>query len=551
LPEIFFPKPTGCRSVRLSLIPLIFLCLALSGLAAAETPGKLVSFQGPAKLTFQELLHLAVDETPPSADAEHLRSLLGEPFISNEATLSGVRPIRPAIAGLGPVLRIAEWNIARGVHQAQVEMSLSPSGDVAQIARESGRYDPAHLDRLREDLSVIRDADVVILDEVDLGMNRTGYRDVARDLARELHFNYVYGVEFIELDRLYLGQKHLDEVGQRRPHSESEVFGVEPDKYLGLEGSAVLSRYPIQSARIVRLPQCYDWFHGEIQQISDLELVRRWSAEKIFEERVRRQVRRGGRMSLIVKLQVPEALGGQVTIVTPHLENYCPPSCRETQLKYLLDQIGESPNTVILGGDLNTSGHDGTPTSVRHEILKRVLDYRFWVKEAIVWLLPVPFAGAIEYPINYLKNYHDPTALDLHFVAPNKEKPLFNDARAFQFTDGGGFDFAGSSGKTTGHKGRTLAQSNEREWKGFAPTFFFRRTYFHLVGSYKLDWFFVKPDLKAATGAPLNPYYGRTLKDLNTALEKRTSDHCPITIDLPLRGESPAVSISAEQAGSH
>jgi hypothetical protein len=49
------------------------------------------------------------------------------------------------------------------------------------------------------------------------------------------------------------------------------------------------------------------------------------------------------------------------------------------------------------------------------------------------------------------------------------------------------------------------------------------------VGSYKLDWFFVKP-----SGHALTPYYGRTLRNLNSALEERLSDHAPITVDLPL-----------------
>jgi hypothetical protein len=297
-----------------------------------------------------------------------------------------------------------------------------------------------------------------------------------------------------------------------------------------LEGNAILTRYPIRAAKIVELPQCYDWFHGEMEQISVLESAKRWSAEKLFDERVRRQVRRGGRMSLIVDLAVPEAPGGQVTIVAPHLEDYCPPQCRQAQMAYLLGQIKGIANPIILGGDLNTNRHDGTPTSIRREFLKRLVDYHFWVKEAIFFLAPVPFAGVISASINYVKNYHDPTALNMRFVAPNRAKPLFNATRDFRFADGGAFDFAGQKSKTIHHKGRTLAQSNQRVGKGFGPTFFFRRTYFHLVGSYKLDWFFVKP---AREGA-FSPYYGRTLRNVNTALENRISDHCPIAVDVPL-----------------
>lgn len=198
-----------------------------------------------------------------------------------------------------------------------------------------------------------------------------------------------------------------------------------------------------------------------------------------------------------------------------------------------LDKIRENSGAVVLGEDLNSSGHDATPTSIRHEFLKRVRDYRFWVKEAIFWVVPVPFAGLIDYPLNYFKHYHDPTAVNVHFVAPNREEHLFQIAREFHFGDGGTFDFGGDTTRTLHHRGRTLAQSNQRAWKGFAPTFFFRRTYLHLVGSYKLDWFFVKP--ARLNGTMLWPFYGRTLKDLNASLKRRTSDHCPITVGLPLQ----------------
>jgi hypothetical protein len=52
----------------------------------------------------------------------------------------------------------------------------------------------------------------VILDEVDDGMNRTKYRNVARALAGALQFNYVYAAEFVELNRVYMAEKKLDQV---------------------------------------------------------------------------------------------------------------------------------------------------------------------------------------------------------------------------------------------------------------------------------------------------------------------------------------------------
>jgi endonuclease/exonuclease/phosphatase family metal-dependent hydrolase len=423
------------------------------------------------------------------------------------------------------------------VNEQQVELSFSDSQRFEQIAEETYHDMPKRFRDLKKALAILRGADVIILDEVDLGMKRTEYRDVAKELAQALHFNYVYGVEFVELNRLYLGEKNLDRVAEQRPHDPHEVFGVDPSRYLGLEGTAVLTRYPIRNARIVRLPECYDWFHGEIQQISDLERAKRWSAEKLFEERIRRQVRRGGRMALIVDIGVPEAPGQQVSIVAPHLENYCPPKCRRDQMDYLVDQIRNISNVVVLGGDLNTSGHDQTPTSIRREILKRIRNYRFWAREVLFWLIPVPLAGVIEIPLNYFKNTTiRRRSICLFFCRIPRGSYLMMLGHSDSPME------VHSISRVRGTKRSIIRaalwpKAISEPGKGSVPTFSFQRTYFHLVGTYKLDWFFIKPAAVATSpiGArAFTPFYGRTLRQINTALGMRISDHSPMTIDLPL-----------------
>jgi hypothetical protein len=74
------------------------------------------------------------------------------------------------------------------------------------------------------------------------------------------------------------------------------------------------------------------------------------------------------------------------------------------------------------------------------------------------------------------------------------------------------------------------------------------------VGEYKLDWFFIKPPLtephKTSAAIQLAPFFGRTLREINTALGKRTSDHCPITLDLPLTAPVTGnISATVEPAG--
>jgi exonuclease III len=360
------------------------------------------------------------------------------------------------------------------------------------------------------------------------------YENVPRDLAQALRMNYVFGVEFIELNRIYIGLKKLDIA---RPAAEAGyTFGVDPSRYLGLEGTAMLSRFPIRDARIVRLPPEYDWYSGEIKALTEMQKLENWAAEKLFTERVKRQVRRGSRMALVVDLEVPQSPTGLVTVVCPHLEDYTDPRGRRAQADYLLSHIKQISNPVIVAGDFNTMGHNTHPQIGN------------WLKGLFSFVGPVPGLKEVMNPINHFKNLHDPTAGNIRVLAPNHERPLFNDVHRFRFADGGQFEWNGEKDRSFQHRRRTLSDSSQRAGKGFASTFFFARTDHGLVGEYKLDWFFIKPPLtephKTSAAIQLAPFFGRTLRETNTALGKRTSDHCPITLDLLLT-EPVAGNISA------
>ena len=102
---------------------------------------------------------------------------------------------------------------------------------------------PSQRARIWEQAEALRDADILVLNEVDLGMKRTEYRDVAREPAEALRMNYVYGVEFVELDA-------LEDLGAESSHLKSpELAGrmdadIRPDsaRYRGFHGNAILSR---------------------------------------------------------------------------------------------------------------------------------------------------------------------------------------------------------------------------------------------------------------------------------------------------------------------
>lgn len=505
----------------------LFAGLAVLATVPALIADDLIRFQAPQTLSFDDLVTLASVDPPPVDVQARLDALLSTPFLSNEATLSGVKPLAPEVSGVGKVLRVAEWNINREDKDA-IAIALSDPGGYEALARQNPRGKPKQLQLAIEQARHLKGADVIVLNEVDHGVKRTGYRDVTRDLAMRLHMNYVFATEFVELTPLYLGYQKMDVTDLPRQQAESERYGVDPKRYLGLEGSALLSRYPIRSARIVHLPEAYDWYHGEIGAISDFTKAEKWTAEKIFAERLKRQVRRGDRLMIIAELEVPGSESGVLTMVCPHLEDYTEEKGRRKQMDFVLSQIGKISTPVVMAGDLNTMGHDAKPASATGEIKKHLLNYRFWLREAGYWFAPIPGVGYAVSFVNYLRNFHDPTAVNIPIIASNHSRPIFDDIHKFQFADGGKFLWTESKAQSFHHKARTLAVTDQRVWKGFQPTFALARTYHGVVGTYKIDWIFVKQPTS------FEPYYGRTLLELNTAPAERISDHSPTTIDLAL-----------------
>ncbi len=485
--------------------------------------------QRPELLSWDEIVSLSRSAFPGGALGRKLDALLSTPAITNSAARSGVRPKRPYSPGFGPVLRVAEWNLEGGREYDEIRTALGDGSRGPELP--SGK--PAGAEQAHE----LQGSDIIVLNEVDLGKPESGYRDVAMDLGRDLGMNVAFGVEFVEVDPLALGleqptgtPEQMAEWRKRDP--------ADPSRYRGLAGNAILSRYPIVSARIVRLPCCYDWYGEEKQKPAMIEQGRRWAGGRIFEERVTREIRHGGRMALIVELAVPESSTGILTVVAIHLENYARPACREKQISYLVAAMRDTRGPVVLAGDMNTSGSDVTPTSVRRELTKRATSLKFWAGNGLFALVPLPLARFGLWPLNYFKNYRDPSTPNIPLLLPNRESGLFSTVEEFRFSDGGRFDFSGVAEETREKNGGKLANSNERDWKGFAPTYTFRRTFKDVVGVYKLDWFFVKPDKPAAErrqACCFSPHRPLTLSELNAASGARISDHAPMIVDLYLR----------------
>ncbi len=519
------------------------LLLGAGSLSAAAGSGKatVAPLSKPQLLSFSELVQVSQNATPDQALADKMNRLLHTPFINNEAYLKGVKPIRPTSEELGPFVRTTFWNIERGIQLDGIKIALSEPEKFDEViaAKKDPKEKPldaGELKVVKQQLEILKPTDLLVLNEVDDGVTRTDYRDVAHELAQALNMNYAYGIEFLEVDPLNLGIEKVKLDDKEAQADLQKSFEPDKDRYLGLHGTAVLSRYPIQNATVRPLPVCHDWYEGEKKEISQLEAGKRSSANLLFMERITREVRRGGRMAMFVDLAIPESPTGSVTVIATHLENKTKPECRRDQMQQILDWAKDIKNPVIIAGDMNTTATDAAPTSVSKVITDRVKDPHAWARSAIKWSTGAP--TILLMPVNFMRSKNDPTGFDVPIISRNREAKLFGDLNDFHFADGNTFDFRGEDSRSADERGGTLSDSNQRATKGFRYTFAMARTYGGLVGQYKLDWFFVKgyaTDSEKSGGSyKFAPHYGRTLQELNEAPDVPLSDHSPITVDIPL-----------------
>jgi hypothetical protein len=208
-------------------------------------------------------------------------------------------------------------------------------------------------------------------------------------------------------------------------------------------------------------------------------------------------------------------------------------------MQQLLQSLRTIRTPIILAGDLNTSLGDQQPTTLKREIYRRLGSTSFWADKGIKQATGIGLMyDAVKGGVSLARNLHDPTAGNIPFLGPNPEAALFELLERFRFQDGTVIDFRGDKERTINETEGTLANSNQRIGKGFAPTFRVQRT-IGPFGTYKLDWIFVKAYLKSPrdSSGPYRfaPHFARTMEDLNYALAEPLSDHSPISVDLPFR----------------
>lgn len=166
-------------------------------------------------------------------------------------------------------------------------------------------------------------ADVVLATEMDIGMARSAQRHTAKDLAGELGFGYIYGVEFVELGT---GDSY-----------ETGLYSGIQNKH-GLHGNAILSRFPLISPKLIPLDDSGLWYV---------------SAPKADGQR-----RVGGRMALSAQI---DCFFGKLSLTAVHYESESDPCYRELETQTLIEGLSQAydSHASIIGGDFNTAALSG------------------------------------------------------------------------------------------------------------------------------------------------------------------------------------------------
>lgn len=190
-------------------------------------------------------------------------------------------------------IRVVDWNIDRGL---QLRSIIDFLGDA--------------------------NADIFILQEVDINARRTHRLNVAQEIARKLRLNYVFGREFVEL---------------------TQGSNTSP----AYHGQATLSRWKISNPRLICFRQQSNFWKP------------RWYLPTLepFQERL------GGRIALVSEINIS---GVSIVCYNLHLESRANDELRLAQLDEVLKDARayNSPHLTVIAGDLNLNASDPAPAEV-------------------------------------------------------------------------------------------------------------------------------------------------------------------------------------------
>ena len=164
----------------------------------------------------------------------------------------------------------------------------------------------------------LKDADVLLLTELDYGMARSENRCVPRELAQALGMNYAFVTSYINLAK-----------------GNGWDVRVAGENALGLHGNAILSRWPIENAGLVRLPNGKDKMRGTEKRLGSQGVV-------------------------VADIAHPH---GTFRTASVHLDAHSSQKFRHNQMKMVLDHIDAmtpANRPTLIGGDWNTATYDSS-----------------------------------------------------------------------------------------------------------------------------------------------------------------------------------------------
>lgn len=184
-------------------------------------------------------------------------------------------------------VRVTHWNIEKGKHLDAVIAAL--------------RTHP-----------ILRNADVISINEADVGMARSSQRFVAREIGEALGMHVAFAPCYLEFTKGY-----------------GDDLLVQEENTVALQGNAILSRYELRNLRIIELPVCFEHFN-------------------FVEKRIGR--RNALAADVIVK-------GKTLSFVTTHLEVRNAPSCRAKQMSAIISELqrDDTPQAAMIAGDFNSN----------------------------------------------------------------------------------------------------------------------------------------------------------------------------------------------------
>ena len=181
-------------------------------------------------------------------------------------------------------IRVVDWNIERGLQLTAILEFLTQA-----------------------------DADILLLQEVDVNARRTQRLNIAREIAQKLRMNYVFGREFVEL---------------------TQGSNTNP----AWHGQATLSRWKISRPRVIHFRRQSNF----------------WKPHWFLPRHEPFQERLGGRIALAAEI---ETAGISIMSYNLHLESRGNDQLRLSQLEEVVQDASaySSIPLIVLAGDLNVN----------------------------------------------------------------------------------------------------------------------------------------------------------------------------------------------------